>query len=44
MARKLPSCPSRPTEMLGLTEGGGGTGGGGGGIGVETWEEAGVQP
>ena len=28
---KVPSCPSRPTVMLGLVEGGGGRGGGGGG-------------
>ena len=45
MARKEPSCPSRPTLMLGLVEGGGGRGGGGGGgSGVVTGTDSGPQP
>ena len=44
-ARKLPSCPSRPTLMLGLVEGGGGRGGGGGGgRGVVVGVAPGRQP
>ena len=43
--RKLPSCPSRPTLMLGFVEGGGGRGGGGGGgRGVVTGVVPGRQP
>ena len=45
MARKLPSCPSRPTLMLGLVEGGGGRGGGGGGgRGVVIVTDSGLHP